>query len=131
MELSFPWPMSQGEWLAWISAAVTVLLGVFFLFAAGTGLKALRLQTAPAYPQALAEVRGRVAGFSLGLGLSAILLAQPLIYMALGFSWAFTAFGRLVSMLSDGGGRLYNLVMLIVEVVLAALPLLFAFGLVS
>ena len=131
MELSFPWPMSQGEWLAWISAAVTVLLGVFFLFAAGTGLKALRLQTAPAYPQALAEVRGRVAGFYLGLGLSAILLAQPLIYMALGFSWAFTAFGRLVSMLSDGGGRLYNLVMLIVEVMLAALPLLFAFGLVS
>jgi hypothetical protein len=131
MELSFPWPMSQGEWLAWISAAVTVLLGVLFLFAAGTGLKALRLQTAPAYPQALAEVRGRVAGFYLGLGLSAILLAQPLIYMALGFSWAFTAFGRLVSMLSDGGGRLYNLVMLIVEVVLAALPLLFAFGLVS
>ncbi|MDN5927385.1 MAG: DUF4345 family protein [Hyphomicrobiales bacterium] len=131
MELSFPWPMSQGEWLAWISAAATVLLGVFFLFAGGTGLKALRLQTAPTYPQALAEVRGRVAGFYLGLGLSAILLAQPLIYMALGFSWAFTAFGRLVSMLSDGGGRLYNLVLLVVEVVLAALPLLFAFGLIA
>jgi hypothetical protein len=130
MELSFPWPMSQGEWLAWISAVVTVLLGVFFLFAAGTGLKALRLQIAPDRPQALAEVRGRVAGFYLGLGLAAILLAQPLIYMALGFSWAFTAFGRLVSMLSDGGGRLYNLVLLVVEVVLAALPLLFAFGLV-
>jgi hypothetical protein len=131
MELSFPWPMSPGEWLAWISAVLTVLLGVFFLFAAGTGLRALRLQTAPACPQALAEVRGRVAGFYLGLGLSAILLAQPLLYMALGFSWAFTAFGRLVSMLSDGGGRLYNLVLLVVEVVLAALPLLFAFGLVS
>jgi hypothetical protein len=130
MELSFPWPMSQGEWLAWISAALTVLLGIFFLFAAGTALKALRLQTAPDRPQALAEVRGRVAGFYLGLGLAAILLAQPLIYMALGFSWAFTAFGRLVSMLSDGGGRLYNLVLLVVEIVLAALPLLFAFGLV-
>jgi hypothetical protein len=131
MELSFPWPMSPGEWLAWISAVLTVLLGVFFLFAAGTGLRALRLQTAPACPQALAEVRGRVAGFYLGLGLSAILLAQPLLYMALGFSWAFTAFGRLVSMLSDGGGRFYNLVVLVVEVALATLPLLFAFGLVS
>ena len=130
MELSFPWPMSQGEWLAWISAVVTVLLGVFFLFAADTGLKALRLQTAPDRPQALAEVRGRMAGFYLGLGLAAILLAQPLIYMALGFSWAFTAFGRLVSMLSDGGGRLYNLALFIVEIALAALALFFAFGLV-
>lgn len=130
MELSFPWPTSQGEWLAWISAVVTVLLGVFFLFAAGTVLKVLRLQTAPACPQALAEVRGRMAGFYLGLGLAAILLAQPLIYMALGFSWAFTAFGRLVSMLSDGGGRFYNLVLFVAEAALAALPLLFAFGLV-
>jgi hypothetical protein len=131
MELSFPWPMSQGEWLAWISAVATLLLGAFFLFAAGTGLRVLRLQTTPTHPQALAEIRGRMSGFYLGLGLSAILLAQPLIYMALGFSWAFTAFGRLVSMLSDGGGKPYNLALLVVEAVLAALPLLFAFGLVS
>jgi hypothetical protein len=34
-------------------------------------------------------------------------------------------------MLSDGGGRLYNLGLFVVEVLLAALPLLFAFGLVS
>ncbi|MGN6468671.1 MAG: AGROH133_08824 family phage infection protein [Rhizobiaceae bacterium] len=131
MDLSFPWPMSQGEWLGWISALVTVLAGLVFLFAPGTMLRALRLQAAPDRPQALAEVRGRMAGFYLGLGLSAILLAQPLVYMALGFSWAFTAFGRLVSMLSDGGGRLYNLGLFVVEVLLAALPLLFAFGLVS
>jgi hypothetical protein len=131
MDLSFPWPMSQGEWLAWISAVVTILAGLAFLFAPGMMLRALRLQAAPDRPQALAEVRGRMAGFYLGLGLSAVLLAQPLIYMALGFSWAFTAFGRLVSMLSDGGGRLYNLVLFIVEAALAALPLLFAFGLVS
>jgi hypothetical protein len=131
MDLSFPWPMSQGEWLGWISALVTVLAGLVFLFAPGTMLRALRLQAAPDRPEALAEVRGRMAGFYLGLGLSAILLAQPLVYMALGFSWAFTAFGRLVSMLSDGGGRLYNLGLFVVEVLLAALPLLFAFGLVS
>ena len=131
MDLSFPWPMSQGEWLGWISALVTVLAGLVFLFAPGTMLRALRLQAAPDRPQALAEVRGRMAGFYLGLGLSAILLAQPLVYMALGFSWAFTAFGRLVSMLSDGGGRPYNLGLFDVEVLLAALPLLFAFGLVS
>ena len=72
-----------------------------------------------------------MAGFHLGLGLSSILLAQPLLYMALGFSWAFTAFGRLVSMLSDGGGTIHNAVALVLEIVLAALSLSFAFGLVA
>ena len=36
MEFAFPWPVTQGEWLAWSSAAVTVLLGlIFFFFAVG------------------------------------------------------------------------------------------------
>lgn len=67
----------------------------------------------------------------LGLGLCCILLAQPLLYMALGFSWAFTAFGRMISMLSDGGNKLYNWLWLVVALALAALPLAFAFGLVA
>ncbi|TIW27946.1 MAG: DUF4345 domain-containing protein, partial [Mesorhizobium sp.] len=28
MEFAFPWPMSQGEWLAWSSAVVTLLFGL-------------------------------------------------------------------------------------------------------
>ena len=36
-----------------------------------------------------------MAGFYLGLGICCILLAQPWLYIALGFSWLFTAFGRL------------------------------------
>ena len=128
MELSFPWPMSQGEWLAWISAVATLLLGVFFLFAAGTGLRVLRLQTTPTHPQALAEIRGRMSGFYLGVSLCCILLAQPWLYMALGFSWLFTAFGRLLSMMSDGANTPFNWASIIVELVLAALPLAFVFG---
>jgi hypothetical protein len=50
--------------------------------------------------------------------------------MALGFSWLFTAFGRVVSMLSDRGGTLFNWTSLLVELGLAALPLLYVFGLV-
>ncbi len=41
---------------------------------------------------------------------------------------AFTAFGRVVSMLSDRGATVYNWIALALEVVLAALPLLFAFA---
>lgn len=128
MGLSFPWPASQGEWLAWGSAAITTLLGLLFLFAPRTGLRLIGLQTVPAHPEALAGSRADIAGFRLGLGLSCILLAQPLLYMAMGFAWAFNAFGRLVSMLSDKGVTLYNVCAFIVELVLAVLPLAFAFG---
>ncbi|MCO6393302.1 DUF4345 domain-containing protein [Aliihoeflea aestuarii] len=128
MELSFPWPYSQGEWLAWSSAAVTVLFGLMTLFAPRLSLRILRLQTAPDHPEALAEARATMSGFYLGLGLCCILLAQPLLYLTLGASWALTAFGRVVSMLSDRGNTPYNWVALIVEIVLAGLPLGFALG---
>ncbi|WP_442581576.1 AGROH133_08824 family phage infection protein [Mesorhizobium sp. ASY16-5R] len=131
MELAFPWPMTNGEWLAWSSAAVTVLFGLLLFFAPRISLRILRLQTTEAHPEAVSEARATMAGFYLGLGLCCVLLgAQPFLYMALGVSWLFTAFGRLVSMLSDRGNTIYNWTSLIVEVVLAALPLGFAFGLV-
>ncbi|MBL8584864.1 MAG: DUF4345 family protein [Rhizobiaceae bacterium] len=131
MELAFPWPTTQGEWLAWSSAAVTVLFGVLLLFAPRLSLRVLRLRPAEARPEAVAEARATMSGFYLGLGLCCILLAQPLLYMALGFSWAFTAFGRVISMLSDNGNTFYNWVSLVVEVALAALALAFAFQFVA
>lgn len=128
MEYSFPWPMSQGEWLAWSSAAATVLLGLALFLAPGISLRLLRLQPRPEKAAAIAEARGRMSGFYLGVGLCSLLLAQPLIYMTLGFSWLFTAFGRLLSMMSDAANTPYNWGVVVVELLLAALPLAFAFG---
>jgi hypothetical protein len=130
MELSFPWPTTQGEWLAWSSAAVTVFFGVLLLFAPRVSLRILRLRPTDMHPEAVSEARATMAGFYLGVGICCILLAQPLLYMALGFSWAFTAFGRVISMLSDNGNTLYNWVSLIIEIALAALPMGFAFGII-
>ena len=130
MEFAFPWPFSQGEWLAWSSAVITVLFGLILFFAPGLSLRLLRLQTTPEHPEALAEARATMSGFYLGLGLCCILFAQPMLYIALGVSWALTAFGRIVLMMSDRGSTLYNWVSVAVEIVLAALPLAFAFGLV-
>jgi hypothetical protein len=130
MEFSFPWPTSQGEWLAWSSAVVTVLLGLLFLFAPRLSFRLLHLQPAEKHPEAVGEARATMSGFYLGVGLCCILLAQPLLYMALGFSWLFTAFGRIVSMLSDDGNTLYNWVWLVIELALAALPLALALGFV-
>lgn len=130
MEFAFPWPFSQGEWLAWSSAAVTVLFGLILFFAPSLSLRLLRLQTTPEHPEALAEARATMSGFYLGLGLTCILFAQPMLYIALGASWALTAFGRIVSMMSDRGNTIYNWISLALEIALAALPLAFAFGLV-
>ena len=131
MELAFPWPYSQGEWLAWSCAAITLALGLLMLFAPRLVLRALRLQTAPNHPEAVAEARATMSGFYIGTGLACILLAQPLLYLALGACWALTAFGRIVSMLSDDGNTLVNWLRLAAEIVLAGLALSFVLGFVA
>lgn len=131
MEFAFPWPVTQGEWLAWASAAFTALLGAVLLFAPGLSFRLLRLQSQPERPEAYAAARANMAGFYLGLGLSALLLAQPLLYMALGFSWLFTAFGRIVSMMSDRATGLSNWLWLVVDLALAGLALAYALGFVA
>lgn len=130
MDFAFPWPMTQGEWLAWTSAAVTVFFGLLLLFAPRISFRILRLTASERYPNAVAEARSTMAGFYLGLGLCCILLAQPLLYMALGASWGMTAFGRLIAMMSDEANTPYHWVSFLVDVALAALPLAFVFGFV-
>jgi len=131
MELAFPWPISQGEWLAWSSAAITALWGLILLLAPRIAARILRLQATPDHPEAIGELRATLGGFHLGIGLSAILFAQPLIYLALGLCWALAAFGRFVSMLSDDGNTVYNWTRLVIEGVLAALALVYALGFIS
>jgi hypothetical protein len=130
MDFAFPWPTTQGEWLAWSSAAVTVFFGLLLLFAPRISFRLLRLAASERHPNAIAEARSTMAGFYLGLGICCILLAQPLLYMALGASWAFTAFGRLIAMMSDDANTPYHWVAILLDVALAALPLAFAFGFV-
>ena len=131
MEFAFPWPMSQGEWLAWSVAAITCVFGLMMLFAPRTTFRVLRLQATPDHPEAVAEARATMSGFYIGVGLAAILLAQPLIYLTLGLCWALTAFGRIVSMLSDDGNTLANWVWLVLEITFAGLVLAFALGFVA
>jgi cytochrome c biogenesis protein CcdA len=125
------WPASQGEWLAWVSAMITIGFGLMLLFAPRISYRILRLQTHPNHPEALSEARGTMAGFYLGLGICCVLFAQPMLWVALGLSWGFTAFGRLISMMSDNGNTLFNWISIFMEIALAALPLLFALGYVS
>jgi hypothetical protein len=126
--IEFYWPASTGEWLSFLSAAVTVLFGLLLLLLPRWSLRLLRLQARPDVPEAVAEARGTMAGFYLGLGLSCILLAQPLLYLALGASWAATGFGRAVAMALDRANTAFNWISLPIELALAVGPLAFALG---
>lgn len=125
MELYFPTEL--GEQLAFCAAAFTALVGFIIMFAPGVALRAFGLQQRGERREGHAEMRS-MGGFYLGFGLSAIMLGQNLIYMALGASFAIAVFGRILSMMSDRGNTLVNLLLLIVQAILAALPLLYAFG---
>ncbi len=129
--IDFYLPSSNGEWLAWASALMTIFFGLLCMFAPRLTFRILRLQTHPEHPEALSESRGTMAGFYLGVGICCLLFAQPVLWIALGVSWGFTAFGRLISMLSDDGNTLFNWISVIIEAGLAILPLAYALGFVA
>ena len=121
-------PASTGEALAMAVALITILFGLLLFFMPRLCLRILHLQTMPERPDAIAEARGTMSGFYLGCGLGCILLAQPMLYVVLGASWAFTALGRLTAIAVDRAATPFNLVSVAIEAVLALLPLAYVFG---
>jgi len=126
--MEFYFPTELGEQLAYCAAAFTALAGFFMMFAPGYTYRLFGLQPREGRSGVAAEARSTMGGFYLGFGLSAIFLAQPMVYLALGASFAVAAFGRILAMMSDRGGALRNTILLVVQAVLAALPLLYALG---
>lgn len=129
--MAFYLPSSQGEWLAWTVGVITLLFGLILMFAPGISLKILRLNAPDLRANALSSVRATIAGPYIGLGVACLLFAQPFLWMALGCVWGFVLFGRLISMMSDKTNSFYNWIAVVVELMLAAGPLLFAFGFVA
>ncbi|MEX3011650.1 DUF4345 family protein [Hoeflea sp. TYP-13] len=122
------WPSTTGETLAFAVAAITVFFGLLLFFMPRLSFRILHLQTMAERPDAIAEGRATMAGFYLGCGIGCILFAQPFLYLVLGLSWAFTALGRLTAIVFDRAGTPFNWVSVLIEAVLAALPLAFVFG---
>jgi hypothetical protein len=128
--MEFYFPTELGEQLAFGSAAFTALAGLVMMFAPGYAFRLFGLQPREGRREGFAEGRS-MGGFYLGFGLSAIMLAQDWIYMALGASFAMAAFARIISLLSDKGSTVINFLLLVVQMILAALPLLYVFGFFS
>ena len=121
-------PQTPGEWLAWTSAIITIMFGLICFFAPRTTYRILRLRTVEGVPEALSESRATMAGFYLGTGILAIAFQQPFIWLVLGAGWAFTALGRLVSIVVDRGNTNFNWVSIAIEIALAVAPLAYALG---
>ncbi len=117
--IEFYWPTTGDEWLAFGSAGITIVFGLICLLTPRTALAIMRLQTRPDVPQALSESRATMAGFYLGVGITAVLFNQPFIWMALAAGWGFTAAGRLVSMIFDRGFTSFNVISIAIEAGLA------------
>jgi hypothetical protein len=125
--MEFYFPETFGEQLAFCAAAFTALAGFVIMFAPGYAMRLFGLQPRGERRDGFAEQRS-IGGFYFGFGLSAIMLAQDFIYMALGAAFAMAAFARIVSLLSDRGGTMLNYLLLVVQVALAAMPLGYSFG---
>jgi hypothetical protein len=125
--MEFYIPTETGEFLAFCAAVATALLGLFALFAPGTALKIAGLQGRDGGREGYAFARS-AGGFYAGLAVVALLMAQSWIYMAIGGGFALAAFGRILSLMSDGSFTLKNLAVLALQVVLAGLSLGYVFG---
>ncbi|MBB3966868.1 DUF4345 family protein [Rhizobium metallidurans] len=128
--MDFYFPTELGEQLAFGAAAFTAFAGFIIMFAPGYAMRLYGMQVREGRRDGYAELRS-MGGFYLGFGLAAIMLAQDFTYLALGGAFAMAAFARIISLLSDRGSTVMNYVLLVVQVVLAALPLGYVFGFFS
>lgn len=128
--MEFYFPTEFGEQLAFLAASVSALIGLLMLFAPGVTLRLFALQSSRERNDGFVLIRSSLAGFYLGLGAAALLLAQPMVYLAFGAAFGLSVFGAVLSILSDGGTTWRNFLLMVVNFVLAALPLLYVFGIV-
>ena len=126
--MEFYFPTEFGEQLAFSAAAVSAVIGLVMMFAPGVTFRLFGMQFQAERRDGLVLLRSSLAGFYLGFGATALLLAQPMVYLALGAAFALAAFGRILSMLSDSGNTVVNWLYLIVQIVLSALPSAYVFG---
>ncbi|MCB1425798.1 MAG: DUF4345 domain-containing protein [Zhengella sp.] len=127
MELAFPWPYSQGEWMAFWAAAATCLAGLVLLLLPRLAL-ALLAPGARRNGDAAAMVRALPGGFMLGQGLACILLAQQMLYLSLAMAWGAAAIGAVLAFFLPGATRLPAILLLLLAAVLAGLSGAHALG---
>jgi len=124
IELAFPF--STGEWLAWLTALATVLIGFALMVVPRSFMNLLGLAPKAGTQNGVSEVRGPFGGMWVGMGLACLLLAQPLVYLALGLAFAFAVIGRLISFVFDRTFNIHCCVATVFEALSAFFPIAYA-----
>jgi hypothetical protein len=127
--MQFYFPTELGEQLAFLGASLAAFLGFIIMFAPRLTMGFFGLIPRDDRREGLALFRF-LGGMMLGLGLSAILLAQLWVYIAIGATFGIGFFGLVLSMLQDHSATLRNTLFMVVVIALVALPLAYVYGLV-
>ena len=124
IEIAFPEDWS--ERLAFLTAVITMLLGLGLMLAPRLAGGLIGLASISGTNNGLSEIRGPFGGMWLGLGLACIILAQPFTYFALGLAFLGAVLGRLISFVFDRTFNAYCLIATVIELLGAYFPLKFA-----
>ena len=95
------WPATAGEGLAFLTALATFLIGLFITVAPATFMGWIGLGGARGVAGGVSEVRSALGGMWTGLGLAALLLAQPLVYLALAVAFLGVTLARIAGMAAE------------------------------
>ncbi len=126
---------SPVEWVIFLVAILTFVLGLINLLMPTLALKILKLEASAEKPYGKGETRGLLAGFYFSLGFACLFFADPFIAkqfaaIIMGGSWLLIGVGRFVSIIVDRGATLYNFAALIFEFGIGSLLLAMIFGLI-
>ncbi len=129
MAIEFILPQSLGEWLAWLCALGTVLVGLALMFAPRKMLAADDLQLVEGTTAGLSALRGPFGGVYVGFGLVVMMLhPQPLLYLALGGAFVFAVIGRIIALVIDKSWGPTVIAGTIAEIFAAFFPIAYVFG---
>ncbi|MCQ8783025.1 AGROH133_08824 family phage infection protein [Mangrovibrevibacter kandeliae] len=128
----FVLPETTADLLPFVASVVTLLLGLIMLVAPAAGLWLGLFGSYAGMGPAIPVARADAGGFRLGVGIMGLMMYdQPFLQFALGAGWAAAALGRLLSLVLDRGAIGANLVWLVLDLALTAMPLAPALGYVS
>jgi hypothetical protein len=125
--MDFYFPTEMPERIAFVSASITALVGLIIFLFPGFALRLAGFSVGGVTGNGYGATRS-TGGLYLGLGASALLLAQNWTYLALAVSMGLAALGRLVSLVADRGLSPRNLVIILLQVALSAAPSVYVFG---
>ncbi len=121
-------PVTTSEWIQAIAAAMTFLIGFLFLLVPKFALRMSGQANESIDGGARTAVRSHLSGVLMGFGMAALLLQQPLLYLALGAGWGFATVTQIVSIVVDANRTAASFITLMVKAVIASFVVLSVLG---